>query len=86
MVTISIFTLRDIICCVQVQYKTPHNSNSHTSPSTADNLKDLREYLETQKLQSFHPEREHNQYAIPAQDLMALGAAYANKSGAFKNF
>lgn len=71
---------------MQVQYKTPHNSNSHTSPSTADNLKDLREYLETQKLQSFHPEREHNQYAIPAQDLMALGAAYANKSGAFKNF
>ena len=86
MVTVSIFTLWDVIRRVQVQYKTPHNSNSHTSPSTADDLKDLREYLETQKLQSFHPEREHNKYAIPARDLMALGAAYANKSGAFKNF
>jgi len=39
-----------------------------------------------QKLQSFCPTHEHNKYAIPAQDLMAVGAAYANKSRAFKNF
>jgi hypothetical protein len=86
MVTVSIFTLRDVIRRVQVQYQTPHNNDSHTSPSTVEDLKDLREYLETQKLQSFHPTREHNKYAIPARDLMAAGAAYANKSGAFKNF
>jgi hypothetical protein len=86
MVTVSIFTLRDVIRRVQVQYKTPHNNISHISPSTAEDLKNLREYLETQKLQSYHPEREHNKYAIPTRDLMALGAAYANKSGAFKNF
>jgi hypothetical protein len=86
MVTVSIFTLRDVIRRVQVQYQTPHNNDSHTSPSTVEDLKDLREYLETQKLQSFHPAREHNKYAIPARDLMAAGAAYANKSGAFKNF
>ena len=29
---------------------------------------------------------QYNKYAIPACDLMALGAAYANKSGAFKKF
>jgi hypothetical protein len=86
MVTVSIFTLRDVIRRVQVQYQTPHNNDSHTSPSTAEDLKDLREYLEMQKLQSFHPTCEHNKYAIPARDLMATGAAYANKNGAFKNF
>ncbi|KIM89792.1 hypothetical protein PILCRDRAFT_2083 [Piloderma croceum F 1598] len=86
MVTVSIFTLRDVICRVQVQYQTPHNNDSHMSPSTVEDLKDLREYLEMQKLQSFHPTCEHNKYAIPARDLMAAGAAYANKSGAYKNF
>jgi hypothetical protein len=86
MVTVSIFTLRDLIQRVQEQYKTPFNSNSHTSPSTADNLKDLQDYLEQQELQSFQPTREHNKYVIPARNLMAVGAAYANKAGAFKNF
>lgn len=86
MVTVSIFTLRDVIRRMQTEYKTPHNNNTHTSPSTAVDLKDLREHLETQKLQTHYPEREHNKYAIPSRDLMALGAAYANKSSAFKNF
>jgi hypothetical protein len=86
MVTVSIFTLRDVIRRVQAQYQSPNNNDSHTSPSADEDLKDLREYLETQKLQSFQPTREHNKYAIPARDLMTVGAAYANKSGAFKNF
>jgi hypothetical protein len=86
MVTVSIFTLRDVIRRVQAQYKTLLNRNSHTSPTTADDIKDLHDYLQTQQLQSFWPTCEHNKYMLPARDLMAIGAAYANKAGAFKNF
>ena len=86
MVTVSIFTLRDVIRRVQGQYKTPANSNHHTSPSTAEDLKDICDYLEQHKLQTFVPQRQHNKYAREARDLMAEGAAYANKANAFRNF
>ena len=86
MVTVSIFTLRDIIQQVQGQYKIPTNSNHHTSPSTAEDLKDLCDYLELQKLQTFLAERQHNKYAKEARDLMAEGTMYANKANTFRNF
>ena len=86
MVTVSIFTLRDIIWWVQGQYKIPANSNNHTRPSTAKDLKDLCDYLELQKLQTFLPECQHNKYAKEAQDLMAEGTMYANKANTFWNF
>ena len=83
MVTVSIFTLRDVIRQVQGQYNTPANSNHHTSPSAAEDLKDVCDYLEQHELQTFVPQRQHNKYAKEAQDLMAEGAAYANKANAF---
>ena len=86
LVTVSIFTLRDIIHRVQGQYKTPTNSNHHTSPSTAEDLKDICDYLEQHKLQTFVPQWQHNKYAREARDLMAEGAAYANKANVFRNF
>ena len=86
MVTVSIFTLRDVIRRVQGQYNTPANSNHHTSPSTAEDLKDVCDYLEQHELQTFVPQRQHNKYAKEARDLMAEGAAYANKANAFRNF
>lgn len=86
MISISIFALRDIIRKVQSEYQTPFNSISHTSPSAETDVKTLRDYLECQKLQTYFPERENNQHATEARDLMAVGAEYANKPGAFKNF
>lgn len=86
MVTVSIFTLRDVICQVQQSYKIPFNSTSHTSPATDEDVKDIRDYLHDNKLQSYMPDREHNNQATPARDLLAEGAAYANTARAFKNF
>lgn len=86
MVTVSIFTLRDVIRQVQQSYKIPFNSTSHTSPATDEDVKDIRDYLHDNKLQSYMPDREHNNQATPAHDLLAEGAAYANTACAFKNF
>ena len=86
MVAVSIFTLRDVIQRVQGQYKTPTNGNHHTSPSTAEDLKYICDYLEQHKLQTFVPQHQHNKYTREAWDLMAEGAAYANKANAFWNF
>ena len=86
MVSISIFALRDVIRRVQSEYKTPFNSTSHTSPSTEADLKILRDHLKDLKLQTYTPERENNQYASEVRDLLAVGAEYANKPSAFKNF
>lgn len=86
MVSVSIFALRDVIRRVQSQYKIPHNGMSHTSPSTKEDIDRLCKYLRENELQSYQPKRRNNQYATPARDLMAAGAEYANKAGAFKNF
>jgi hypothetical protein len=86
MVSVSIFALRDVIRRVQAQYKVPHNGTSHTSPSTRTDIEKLCKYLRTKELQCYRPKRENNQYATPARDLMAAGAEYANKAGAFKTF
>jgi len=86
MVTVSIFTLRDVIRRMQVQFKIPHNGNSHTSPSTEKDIQDIRTYLENQALQSYHPKRENNEWADVSRDLMESGAAYANTARAFRNF
>lgn len=86
MVSVSIFALRDVIRRVQSEYKTPFNSTSHTSPSTELDLKTLRDHLENLNLQTYMPERENNQYASEVRDLLAVGAEYANKPSAFKNF
>ncbi|EDR02124.1 uncharacterized protein LACBIDRAFT_332685 [Laccaria bicolor S238N-H82] len=71
---------------VQSEYHTPFNSISHTSPSAETDIKTLHNYLEQQKLQTYFPGRENNQHATEAHDLMAVGAKYVNKPGAFKNF
>ena len=86
MVTVSIFTLRDVIRQVQVSYKIPYNSTTHTSPSTNEDITDIRNYLKKQTLQSYTPNRKGNKWATPAQDLLSAGAAYANAAGAFNNF
>jgi hypothetical protein len=86
MVTVSIFILRDVIRKVQQSYKIPFNSASHTSPSADEDIKDLRDYLRDNNLQTYSPNREHNDKATPARDLLAEGAMYANTARAFKNF
>jgi hypothetical protein len=86
MVSVSIFALRDVIRRVQAQYNTPYNGTAHSTPSTKTDIEALCKYLQEQELQSYHPGRENNQYATPVRDLMAAGAEYANKAGAFKNF
>ena len=86
MVSVSIFALRDMIRCVQSEYKTPFNSTSHTSPSTEADLKILCDHLKDLKLQTYTPECENNQYASEVRDLLAMGVEYTNKPSAFKNF
>jgi hypothetical protein len=86
MITVSIFTLRDVIRQVQLDYKIPHNGTSHTSPSTTDDINDLREYLKQHKLQTYTPHRDNNAAAVPTRDLMSSGAEYANTARAFKTF
>jgi hypothetical protein len=85
MVSVSIFALRDVICTVQKEFQTPFNSGSHTSPLTETDIQVLRHYLESQNLQSYHPDRENNDAAIEVQDI-AVGSEYANKPAAFRNF
>lgn len=86
MVTVSIFALQDAIRRVQESFKIPYNGKSHTSPSTGDDIADLREYLKVKQLQSYKPQRDGNDFATPVRDLLATGAAYANTAAAFKNF
>ncbi|KAJ7669167.1 hypothetical protein B0H14DRAFT_3692675 [Mycena olivaceomarginata] len=80
MISVSIFALRDL------EYKIPHNSKSHSNPSTAKDIRAIRDYLELHKLQSVYPERADNDLALTARDLMETGAAYANTARAFKTF
>jgi hypothetical protein len=86
MISVSIFALRDVIRRVQLEYKIPHNSKSHSNPSTAKDIRAIRDYLELHKLQSVYPERADNDLALTARDLMETGAAYANTARAFKTF
>jgi hypothetical protein len=50
MISVSIFALRDVIRRVQLEYKIPHNSKSHSNPSTAKDIRAIRDYLELHKL------------------------------------
>jgi hypothetical protein len=86
MVTVSIFTLRDVIRQIKVDYKIPHNGTSHTSPKTDKDLRDLRQYLSDERIQSYHPDRDNNKWATPARDLFIPGAAYGSTARAFKTF
>lgn len=86
MITVSIFTLRDVIRQVQIDYKIPHNGISHTSPSATEDINDLCEYLKQHKLQTYTPHRDNNATAVPTRDLMSSGAEYANTARAFKTF
>lgn len=86
MVSVSIFTLRDVIRRMQIEFKIPYNGKSHTSPSTADDIHTLRCYLESHKLQEYHPERTGNKFATAARDLLSAGMEYTNKANAFKSF
>jgi hypothetical protein len=86
MVSVSIFALRDVIRKVQKEFVTPFNSIAHTSPTTSVDIKILTDYLYTQQLQTYTPHREHNDDALEARDLFQVGAEYANKPSAFRNF
>ncbi|KAF6745813.1 hypothetical protein DFP72DRAFT_992947 [Ephemerocybe angulata] len=85
-VSVCIFCLRDVIRQVQSNFKTPHNSKSHTSPSTEADLNTLQSHLESQAIQSYTPERPGNRGAVPARDLLAAGTASSNTPTAFKNY
>ena len=84
--SVSIFALWDVIRWVQTQYHTPYNGTSHTTLSTKADIENICKYLREQELQSYHLNRKKNQYATSTRDLMAVGAEYANKAGAFNNF
>ena len=86
MVSVSIFALRAVIRQVQLEYKTPFNATSHTSPSAEADLKTLRNYLKIEQLQTYKFDRGNNQYATPVWDLLAVGAEYASKPSMFRNF
>ena len=86
MVSVSIFALRDVIRKVQKEYTTPFNSKSHTSPSTVKDLQTVCDYLKSERIQTYFPNRENNTDSIEARDLIQVGAAYANKATAFQNF
>jgi hypothetical protein len=86
MVTVSIFTLRDVIRQIKVDYKIPHNGTSHTSPKTEKDIQDLRQYLSDERIQSYHPDRDNNKWATPARDLFVPGAAYGSTARAFRTF
>jgi hypothetical protein len=86
MVTVSIFTLRDVIRQIKVDYKIPHNGTSHTSPKTDKDIQDLRQYLQDERIQSYHPDRDNNKWATPVRDLFVSGAAYGSTARAFKTF
>ena len=86
MVSVSIFALRDVIRKVQSEFQTPFNSINHTSPSTAMDIQVLLDYLKSQRIQTYWPEREHGDDIMEARDLMAVGSEYPNKPAAFRNF
>ena len=84
MVSVSIFSLHNVIQHMQSEYKTPFNSTSHMSPSTDPDLKIPCDHLNDLKLQTYMPGHENNQYAPEVHDLLAMGMEYANKPRAFK--
>ena len=86
MVSVSIFALRDVIRQVQTNFKTPHNGQSHTSPAIDADIALIRAYLKEQSIQTYTPQRRHNEMTLPARDLMATGATYATTSKAYCNF
>ncbi|KAJ7458457.1 hypothetical protein FB451DRAFT_1507639 [Mycena latifolia] len=86
MVTIIIFNLRDVMRNVQSQFKIPHHGISHTSPQTTVDIGNLKECLETNRLQTYVQNRAGKDKILRTRDLMVAGAAYANTPSAFKNF
>ncbi|KAF8163626.1 hypothetical protein B0H34DRAFT_837464 [Crassisporium funariophilum] len=86
MVSVCIFALRDVIRKMQKEFVTPYNGISHTSPSTETDIQIICDYLEALRLQTYHPERENNSYAMEGRDLMQAGSDYSNVPSAFRNF
>ena len=86
MVSISIFALRDVIRQVQINFKTPFNGKSHTSPAIDADISVIQAYLEEQEIQTYTPQRRNNEMTVPSRDLMAAGATYATTSKAYRNF
>lgn len=86
MVSVSIFALREVMRQVQDSFEIPYNSLAHSTPDTAADILDIRQYLESQTLQTYTPDRPFNDVATPARDLLSAGAVYANTASAFKNF
>ena len=86
MVTVCIYALRDAIRTMHKAFKTPYNSNTHTSPDTSKDISTIREHLASHTIQTYTPDRAGNEHAEPVRDLLATGAAYANSAGAYKAF
>lgn len=86
MVSVCIFSLREVIQKMHKEFVTPFNSKSHTSPSTEADIKILRDYLEALSLQTYNPERQNNSSATEARDLIQGGSEYANTPSAYRNF
>jgi hypothetical protein len=86
MVTVSIFTLRDVIRQVQNSYKIPYNSTTHTSPATDGDIQEICDYIQKESLQTYTLDHKENKWTTPAHDLVGASAAYANTASAFNNF
>jgi hypothetical protein len=86
MVSVSIFALWEVIRQVQTHFKTPRNSNSHTSPSTEADVQIICDYLMANTIQSYTPSRLNNEWATPSRDPMVTGAVYATTTPAYRNF
>ncbi|KII90070.1 hypothetical protein PLICRDRAFT_108798 [Plicaturopsis crispa FD-325 SS-3] len=86
MVTVVIFTLRDVMRNAQSQFKIPHHGVSHSHPNAKVDIQTLRDWLEQHKLQSYVKNRDGKDEIMRVRDLMVTGAAYASTAKAFKNY
>lgn len=84
--SVSIFALQEVIRQVKTHFKTPCNSNSHTSPSTEADVQIILDCLMANMIQSYTPSRLNNKWATPSWDLMVTGAVYAMTAPAYHNF
>lgn len=86
MITVVIFTLRDVMRNVQTQFRIPHHGISHTSPQTKTDIEELMGWLVTHNLQTYTKNRPGKDHILQVRDLMVTGAAYASTPSAFKNY
>lgn len=86
MVTVSIFTLRDVMRKVQAMFEILSHGTRHSDPHTDEEINRLMDYLQLDKIQEFRRNREGNNEVEAVSDLMTEGAAYTETAKAFCNF